>query len=213
MSSKVLERLNLQVWVQSDKTTKMYHGNFFLSYFYWFHCCFLIIMAILKKLKEQKKSTSDLCFSSVKISGLVCNKLEAFHFWVIASSQLQFVGNKAKGRIAKRMFQEYKTPNSPKNEHFLPTDMHTVCVSSGKKDSFFRKFGVLCFLETSALRFTLLPYYRRSMLFRLICSRIVENLWNVIKSHSGSWSNWLDRDWPWQESFWSVKVVKMITAY
>ena len=81
------------------------------KYFYWFHCCFLIIMATLEKLKEQKKSTSDLCFSSVKISGLVCNKLEAFHFWVIASSQLQFVGNKAKGRIAKRMFQILRKTN------------------------------------------------------------------------------------------------------
>ena len=36
-----------------------------------------------------------------------------------------------------------------------------VCVSGGKKCSSFRKFGVLCFLETSVLRFTLLSYYRR----------------------------------------------------
>ena len=36
-----------------------------------------------------------------------------------------------------------------------------VCVSGGKKCSFFRKFGVLCFLETPVLRFALLPYYRR----------------------------------------------------
>ena len=36
-----------------------------------------------------------------------------------------------------------------------------VCVSEGKKCSFFGKFGVLCFLETFVLRFTLLPYYRR----------------------------------------------------
>ena len=31
----------------------------------------------------------------------------------------KFVGNKAKGRISKRMFQENSTPNFPKNEHFL----------------------------------------------------------------------------------------------
>ena len=36
-----------------------------------------------------------------------------------------------------------------------------VCVSGGKKCSFFGKFGVLCFLETAALRFTPLPHYRR----------------------------------------------------
>ena len=41
--------------------------------------------------------------------------------------------------------------------------MHTyVCVSWGKKCSFFGKFGVLCFLETLVLRFTLLSHYRRS---------------------------------------------------
>ena len=35
------------------------------------------------------------------------------------------------------------------------------CVSGGKKCSFFGKFGVLCFLETPVLRFSLLPYHRR----------------------------------------------------
>ena len=36
-----------------------------------------------------------------------------------------------------------------------------MCVSGGKKYSFFGKFGVLCFLETPVLRFDLLPYYRK----------------------------------------------------
>ena len=50
----------------------------------------------------------------------------------------------------------------PKIEHFLLLDTHTyVCVSGGKKCSFFRKFHVLCFLVTSVLWFTLLSYYRR----------------------------------------------------
>ena len=35
------------------------------------------------------------------------------------------------------------------------------CVSEGKKCSFFGKPGVLCFLETPVLRFSLLPYHRR----------------------------------------------------
>ena len=44
------------------------------------------------------------------------------------------------------------TPNFPNNEHILPPDTHTyVCVSGGKKCSFFGKFGVLCFLETPIL--------------------------------------------------------------
>ena len=37
-----------------------------------------------------------------------------------------------------------------------------MCVSVGKKCSFFGKFNVLCFLETFVLRFVLLPYYRRT---------------------------------------------------
>ena len=35
------------------------------------------------------------------------------------------------------------------------------CVSRGKKCSFYKKSGVLYFLETPVLRFALLPYYRR----------------------------------------------------
>ena len=35
----------------------------------------------------------------------------------------------------------------------------------GKKRSFFGKFGVLCILVTSVLRFALLPYYQRNVHF------------------------------------------------
>ena len=82
----------------------------------------------------------------------------AFASWYIG----QFVSNKAKGRISKRVFQKTKHAEFSKNEHFLPHDTHTyVCVSGGKNYSFFGKFGVLCFLETPDLRFALLLYYRR----------------------------------------------------
>ena len=37
-----------------------------------------------------------------------------------------------------------------------------VCVSGGKKCSFFGKFGALCFRVTSVLRFVFLRYYRRN---------------------------------------------------
>ena len=40
--------------------------------------------------------------------------------------------------------QKQSTPNFLKNEHFLPSDMHT----GSKKFSFFGKFGVLCFLHS-----------------------------------------------------------------
>ena len=69
----------------------------------------------------------------------------------------------AKGRISKQVTRIQSMPNFPKNEHFLPPDTHTyVCVSGGKKHSFFRKFGMLCILVTSVLRFALLPYYRKT---------------------------------------------------
>ena len=62
--------------------------------------------------------------------------------------------------------RKQSTPNFPKNEHFLPPHTHRyVCVSGGKKCSFFRKFGkfgVLFFLEKPVLRFALLPYYQPS---------------------------------------------------
>ena len=44
----------------------------------------------------------------------------------IIMSDLRVVGNKAKGRISKRVFQEKQSkPHFPKNEYFLPPDMHT----------------------------------------------------------------------------------------
>ena len=46
----------------------------------------------------------------------------------------QIVGNKAKGRISKRVFQESKARQNFRN----------------------------CFLETPVLRFALLPYYQRN---------------------------------------------------
>ena len=73
----------------------------------------------------------------------------------------QNVDNKAKGRISKRVFQKKQsTSNFPKKNIFLTPDTHTY--QGVKKCSFFGKFGVLCFLETPVLRFTLLPYYRRN---------------------------------------------------
>ena len=61
-------------------------------------------------------------------------------------------------------------PNFPLNEHFLPPDMHNyVCVSGGKKCSFFGKFDVVCFLETPFVRFALFPYNRRLEFSNIKC--------------------------------------------
>ena len=68
-----------------------------------------------------------------------------------------------KGESQNGVSRKQSTSNFPKNEHFLPPDTHTyVCVSGGKKCSFFGKFDMLCFLETPILIFVLLPYYRRN---------------------------------------------------
>ena len=63
----------------------------------------------------------------------------------------QVVGNKAKGRISKRGFQESKA-----RQNFRKTNISYPL-------KFFGNFGVLCFLETPVLRFALLPYYRRGV--------------------------------------------------
>ena len=58
-------------------------------------------------------------------------------------------------------FKEKSTPNFWKNKHFLPRQTHTyVCLSGGKKCSFFGKICVLLFLETLVLRFTFLSLFR-----------------------------------------------------
>ena len=64
---------------------------------------------------------------------------------------LRLVGNKAKRRISKRVFQENKA-----RQIFRKRKRGKKCFF------FFRKFGVLCFHETPVVRFALLPYYRRT---------------------------------------------------
>ena len=74
-----------------------------------------------------------------------------------------FVGNKAKGRISKRVFHENKAHQifQKMNISYPLIRARTCDHQGGKKCYFFRTFDVLCFLETPALRFTLSPYYRR----------------------------------------------------
>ena len=61
----------------------------------------------------------------------------------------------AKGRISKRVL-----PGNQTRQIFRKKNM-SLCLSGGKKYSFFGKFGVFSFLETPVLRFALLPYYQR----------------------------------------------------
>ena len=64
----------------------------------------------------------------------------------------QFVGNKPKGRISKRVFQDNK----------LLQIFRKTNTSYPKKCSFFQKFGVLCLLKHPFSDSTLLSYYQRT---------------------------------------------------
>ena len=88
-------------------------------------------------------------------------------------------------------------PSFPKNEHLLPPDTHTVCVSWGKKRSFFGKIWhalISCYLRFEIYLFALLLakylYLRKSALSisffyrsRLILS------WAIFKFISLIWSS------------------------
>ena len=88
-----------------------------------------------------------------------------------------------KGKSQNGCFQKTKHVQFSVKRTFLtppPPETQTyVCVSGGKKCSFFGKFGVLYFFETPVLRFALLPYYRR-------CKPFVEKLkkWSLSYTQS-----------------------------
>ena len=70
----------------------------------------------------------------------------------------QIVGNKAKGQISKRVIQEDKVC-----QIFQKTNISDPLIW-GKKCLFFGKFGVLCFLVATVLRFSLLTRCCRKIL-------------------------------------------------
>ena len=92
----------------------------------------------------------------------------------------QAVNTSAIMRMSKRVLQEKKhTKFSEKRLflHFLAHIPTRICVSGAKKCSFFRKFGVLCFLVTPVLRFTLFPYYQKKYIesWRYILKKKLQN--------------------------------------
>ena len=68
-----------------------------------------------------------------------------------------------KGESQNGCFKKTKHAKFSEKRTFLTY----VCVSGGKKCSFFGKFGMLCLLETPVLRFALLFYYRRVLAWPL----------------------------------------------
>ena len=67
-----------------------------------------------------------------------------------------------KGKSQNECFKKIKHAKFSEKRTFLNTYTY-VCISGGKRCSFFGQFGVLCFLETPVLRFVLLPYCRRHL--------------------------------------------------
>ena len=91
-----------------------------------------------------------------------------FHFKYLPHLlRLKLVGNKAKVRISERVLQQKKTRQifRKTNISYPLIRTRTCALTGGKKCSSFQKFGMLCFLVTPLLRFVLLPYYRRKILF------------------------------------------------
>ena len=76
----------------------------------------------------------------------------------------------------------------------------TCAYQWGKKCSFVKRFGVLCFLETPILRFALLPYYRCYPVF--MASQIEED----VKVHK------VDNSWHYKHLtanfFWKFELYK-----
>ena len=90
----------------------------------------------------------------------------------------------AKGRISKQVFRENKTRQIFRKTNIFNPLIRTrmyVSVSRGNKCSFFRKFAVVCFLETPVLRFALLPHYRRTVavIWRQYSSVETKCLWKL----------------------------------
>ena len=66
-----------------------------------------------------------------------------------------------RANLKTSVLRKQRAPKFPKNEHFLlPYTDTNVCISGCKRCSFFGKFGLLCFFETTVFRFALLLYYR-----------------------------------------------------
>ena len=80
---------------------------------------------------------------------------------MVQDATWKFVGNEAKGQISKRVLQENKPRQifRKTNISYLLIRTRTyLCVSGGRKGSFYGKFGELFFLETLVLRFSLLSF-------------------------------------------------------
>ena len=121
--------------------------------------------------------------------GTICATHPIYSNQAIYTTNLDFIIHISSVIRQKGEFQNECFKKTKYAKHFLqppPPFDACVCVSGGKKCSFFGKFGVLCFLETPTLRFVLLPYCLRFQCFRqssshLKCLMLLVN-WKVLAS-------------------------------
>ena len=92
-----------------------------------------------------------------------------------------------KGECQNGCFKETKHVKFFEKRTFLTPLIRTrTSVSGGEKCSFFGKVGVLCFLETPVLRFTLLAYYwRYIIIFICVIWYHLYNFKNVKNTYGG----------------------------
>ena len=127
------------------------------------------------------------------------------HIEIATQIKSQHVGNKAKRRISKRVFQENKAHQifQKMNISYLLIRTHTCAYPEkwtfltfwyahlrvrikGNKCSLFGKFGVLCFLEAPVLRFPLLPYHQID--HGILWLNMVSMQLNTIQTQSLRWN-------------------------
>ena len=81
--------------------------------------------------------------------------------------------NKINSLVIRQKDESQNGDNKAKHAEFSEKRTFRTCAyqgdgggGGGKKCLFFGKFGVVCFLVISVLRFALLPYYRRIVIRR-----------------------------------------------
>ena len=78
-------------------------------------------------------------------------------------------------------FKKTKHPKFSEKRLFLPLDTHPYeCVSGGKKCSFSRKFGVLCFLETPVLRRPF-SFFRACYTYQYLIRKVYLKSWHKVQ--------------------------------
>ena len=137
----MLSKIVLEKRTKSGYYWRLPLFNFLEENFWTLYSCFII---------RECKSSFWLPVASLSILHCFYRKLKE---WNIYTSSVI----KQKDKSQNECYRKTKHAKFSEKQIFLTP----LCVSGGKKCSFFGKFGVLYFLGTPILRFAHLPYYRR----------------------------------------------------